>query len=514
MNGVQAAVPRARVRTAAAIRAPRLWWVASAAVLLLAITVQPFRDSDVWWHLAVGRLITTHGIPAQEPFSFLQAAHAWVGQQWLYEVLLYRLVNLGGDGLASLALGILAALAVAVAALSVPHARRIPGAWLAAAMVFSGLVMAEVVGVRGQVISVLGTALVLLVVARWRDGHTRAVWALPPLFLLWANLHAGFIAGFGVLAIALLLARPADRVSEARRTLLLAALLGGVATMVNPAGPSLYGYVAGTFFNPTLTSAITEWASPDFHNMWLRLFEAEAVVLVFLWVLSRGPDAYDVVLGGAAVVATLQAQRNVSLFAIIAVPQIARYGAEAWSLQVAPRLRSRHRDPANAALLGSIATMVITVAVAVTVAPQLSAGSTASFDAARYPVAPADYIATHLARRRLYSIDTWGGYLAYRFPQHRVVFLYGETAVLGNADLQLYEDVHLLRSNWTHVLTSEAIHDAVVPLHSQEASGFHALRWRVDCYDSTSDAVVMSAPTDSTASEPALLSAPISSPRC
>ena len=61
-------------------------WVIGAAVLSLVLTVQPFRDSDVWWHLAIGHYILAHGIPAVEPFSFLHAANPWVGQQWLYEV--------------------------------------------------------------------------------------------------------------------------------------------------------------------------------------------------------------------------------------------------------------------------------------------------------------------------------------------------------------------------------------------------------------------------------------------
>ena len=83
-----------------------------AAIVVLVLTVQPFSDTDVWWHLALGRLITTSGIPAHEPFSFLPAAHAWVGQQWLYEVTLAGLVGAGGAGLASLVMGLAAVAAV------------------------------------------------------------------------------------------------------------------------------------------------------------------------------------------------------------------------------------------------------------------------------------------------------------------------------------------------------------------------------------------------------------------
>ncbi|MGA8634883.1 MAG: hypothetical protein WB805_08520, partial [Candidatus Dormiibacterota bacterium] len=85
--------------------ASRIVWIAAAAIVVLVLTVQPFSNTDVWWHLALGRLITTAGIPAHEPFSFLPAAHAWVGQQWLYEVTIAGLVGAGGAGLASLVMG-------------------------------------------------------------------------------------------------------------------------------------------------------------------------------------------------------------------------------------------------------------------------------------------------------------------------------------------------------------------------------------------------------------------------
>ena len=296
-------------------------WVIGAAVLSLVLTVQPFRDSDVWWHLAVGHYILAHGIPAVEPFSFLHAAHPWVGQQWLYEVGLARLVDLGGPGLASLLMGVVASAALLIAALSIPRERRPPGPVTAAALLLSALVAAQLLGVRGQVISLLGAALVLHLVMRWRHGSTRVLLALPVVFAVWANLHAGFVIGLGIALVALLTVRGVER----RRRLLLGAAIAAsaVATLANPAGPGLWGYVGATFADPTITGVVTEWRSPDFHDVWLRLFEAEAILLVIAWVLAPRRDLFDLVLAGGVFTASLQAQRNVSLFALVAAPQLA-----------------------------------------------------------------------------------------------------------------------------------------------------------------------------------------------
>lgn len=472
-------------------------WVIGAAMLSLVLTVQPFRDSDVWWHLAMGHYIVAHGIPAVEPFSFLHAANPWVGQQWLYEVGLARVVDLGGAALASLVMGVVASSALLIAVLSIPPHRRPAGPWMAAALILSALVAAQLVGVRGQVISLFGAAVVLYVVMRWRSGSTRVLLVLPPLFLVWANLHAGFIIGLGIAIVALLAVRTAGR----RSRLLLGAAIaaGALATLVNPAGPGLWSYVGTTFTNPTLTGVVTEWQSPDFHGTWLRLFEVESALLVVAWTLSRRRDLFDLVLAGAVFAACLQAQRNVSLFALVAAPQLAMYGADAWSAQRSrlpriplwPPAGKRWRRPPR--WFASALVAVVAAGTAAAVAPQLTASAAASYESSHEPRAAADYAAVHLAGHRIYSIDTWTGYLAGRFPVGRVVYLYDETAVFGDAALQQYLDIHDLRPDWAQVIGDAGIRDAILPAGSQEVAALFTLGWSVDCRDPVSASVVMSA---------------------
>jgi hypothetical protein len=471
-------------------------WVVGAAIGSLVLTVQPFRDSDVWWHLAMGHYIIAHGIPTVEPFSFLHAANPWVGQQWLYELGLARLVDLGGPGLASLVMGAVASSALLIATLAIPAHRRPAGPWMAAALLLSALVAAQLVGVRGQVFSLFGAAVVLYVVMRWRSGSTRVLLVLPPLFAVWANLHAGFIIGLGIAVLALLTVRTPVR--SARMLLGAAIVAAALATLANPAGPGLWSYAVSTFTNPTLTGVVTEWQSPDFHDNWLRLFEVEAVLLVVAWTLSRRRDGFDLLLAGAAFAASLQAQRNVSLFAVVAAPQLAMYGADAWSAQRAghprlaawPRATSWARPPR---WFASALLAVLAAGTAAAVVPQLTASAAASYESSHEPKAAADYAAAHLAGRRLYSIDTWTGYLAGRFPVGRVVYLYDETAVFGDAALQQYLDIHDLRPDWAQVISDAGIHDAILPAGGQEAAALLTLGWSVDCRDPASGSVVMSA---------------------
>lgn len=489
-----AAVSPARHDEPGRARGMRWAWILGAAGVSLLLTVQALRDPDVWWHLAVGNLIRAHGIPSQEPFTFLGAPNPWVGQQWGYEVALSWTYAIGA-WLPMLLMGLVASAAFVVAVRSVPRALRVPGPFLAAGMLISAVAAGTFLGVRGQVITLLGTAIALWVLARWRAGSVRAVWVLPPLFLLWANLHAGFVTGFVVvLLVALSVAvwrrvAPASAPSAALRPLLLALLLGAIATLANPAGVHLYPYIWQTFANPSLTNGITEWMSPDFHLTALRLFEVAAVLLVVLWVLSRRPDPVDVVLGIAALAASLQAQRNVALFAVVAAPQLARYGWMAWtSWDRRPRVAafSRPRPVLPALVMAAAVTVAV---VAAHVVPLSRASQVARDTAHDFPVAAADYVAAHDAGQRMYSLYEWGGYLADRFPTQRTVYIYGESAVFGSERMERYLDIHLVRPGWQTELDGMTV--AIVPAESQEATAFTEIGWTVQCHDVASDAVVM-----------------------
>lgn len=477
-----------------ATRAGRLAWIGAAAIVVLVLAVQPFSNTDVWWNLALGRLITSSGIPAHEPFSFLPAAHAWIGQQWLYQVTLAGLVGAGGAGLASLVMGLVATAAVVLGALSVPSTARVTGPWLALAMVITGIVLTSVVGVTSEEITVLGVAIVLFVISRWREGRTAAVWGLPPLFLIWANMDTGFAAGLLILMAALVLIRPAD--DSGRRQMALALVVSAIAALANPIGPNIYVSVIAGVISPGAAQNLTGWASPNFHDWSMRIFEAEIILMVVLWTISGGPDRFAAIVSFGLLIATLFAQENLGILAIVLIPQLAVHGVRAWKRHVEPRLANqpwatrRHLHP----IATSGVLVAMTAAMAVVLVPQLSPTAAASYQATTYPEAAASYVAAHFPGQRIYTVDTWGGYLAYRFPDGRVVFLYDEPAVFSTSALNQYLDVDQLAPDWTRVLTNEGIRVAILPSDAREASAMHALGWTIDCYDLTSSSMVMSAP--------------------
>jgi hypothetical protein len=83
------------------------------------------------------------------------------------------------------------------------------------------------------------------------------VWLLPVLIALWANVHGSFILGPVAVAVAWLEDVAAG--GPRARRLLAVAVLGALATLVNPYGPGAWSYAAGLTTNPIIRRLITEW---------------------------------------------------------------------------------------------------------------------------------------------------------------------------------------------------------------------------------------------------------------
>jgi len=159
-------------------------------------------DYDIWWHLKVGDWIVEHlAVPHTGILSRTAADRPWVAYSWGYEVLLSRAY----DWFGLIGIGLFGSLlTVGVAYCVYWMLRRLSGRfWLAA--ILAGIVCAAFlfnVMPRPVFFSMMlycGT-LVLLLQAQ-RSGRVEPLYWLPPLLLLWANLHIQFI--YGLFAIGL-----------------------------------------------------------------------------------------------------------------------------------------------------------------------------------------------------------------------------------------------------------------------------------------------------------------------
>jgi len=340
-------------------------------VAALALCIDRARNGDLYLQLFTGRFITQHGLVSHDPFPTIGQGRPWLNQQWLSELGFYAAAkSIGVTGITVL----YAALIAAPLALVLSSLRRKGAGMLlaAAALYFPGLL--AIIHPRPAGFTLLAfSALVVIILAAWRPqsplgaGPRRVRWAvtaIPLLFGLWGNLHAGFIAGLLLIALV-----GVGLIADERRGLLVdavtrhrVALLGlagllatAAVTLATPLGAAIWSYVL-SFRHPGISLATKEW-EPALQSPWALAYLA--VVVVFsAWLWWRSPTPRRVmpalVVAGFVVFAALSI-RNLIFVAPAVAFQIACSAPD----RVAPVRRLPVVAPAVAAVAAVVAYVAV-----------------------------------------------------------------------------------------------------------------------------------------------------------
>ena len=248
-------------------------------------------DPDFGWHYRSGEYILAHGVPSHDVFTYTAQNFWWINHEWLNDVLMYGVAHQFGYWVLGLVFAAAWTTAFVLAA-----GRRL--SWTAIGLLLGGVV--QYVGVRGVTWTALGLAAVLAIMRRRRRRYP----LLPPLFIVWSNVHAGFAIGLAMVALAAVLGRD-------RRL----ALWGAAAipcTLLNPYGYGVYVELWRTMSDHKIAGYIVEWAplAPNYAVMPLML-------TVITLLLLRGPGwSFDWVRPAGLAVAALWSNRHMPLLAV------------------------------------------------------------------------------------------------------------------------------------------------------------------------------------------------------
>lgn len=178
--------------------------VISALVYLMLASpaMKPISDPDIWWHLRTGQWILEHGqLPTHDPFASSSAGKTWVPYSWLFDVLIYNLyLHWSLSGLLAFRVAMALCIAFAVSALVRRFQMSFPMETGLLALIF--LTMAPLMTPRSWLFSIFFFAVELNIISCVRrSGNVHALLFLPPIFVLWANLHIQFVYGLAVLVL-------------------------------------------------------------------------------------------------------------------------------------------------------------------------------------------------------------------------------------------------------------------------------------------------------------------------
>ena len=311
-------------------------------LIVLCFVAHTRADADLWGHVIFGRDIVRAGaVHSADPYSFTSDIN-WVNHEWLAEVMMWAGYAFGGPaGLVVVKILVVSLAGALLLAAWTPFV--LPLKWRDG-LLFAVALSAwpQIATFRPQVFSIaLFAALLFLLNRIYRGERAADVWLLPLLFALWVNLHGGWLVGAGVLVLFVTTAMVDRSFAGNRAMLLTASVVAAAATLANPYGPAMLGFLGETV-RPARAD-IVEW-QPMSGLPWVALgFWAIPAAIAIVAILRRGrsiPLAWlviTIVLG----IGAFRVARLVGFFSLVVGFLIAPF---IWGEPVAERNSDRPRD--------------------------------------------------------------------------------------------------------------------------------------------------------------------------
>jgi hypothetical protein len=306
--------------------APLPWWW-NASLIALGLAMALFRlipteaDPDLWGHLRFG-LDTLSGasIVRADIYSYLSGDQRWINHEWLAEAIMAIAWNgYGAPGLVTVKVAI--GLGIAIVVCRHLSARGVP---LLGALLMTAYGMAVILpglrSLRPQAFTYLAFALLLVWIHRASRGHLKPMLLAPPLMAVWANVHGGFVAGLGVIAMWVVADVSRLRGRGRPAGLAIAACVIAAASVAATVIATPYGWTLWTFLARTLgpRPEIAEWQGVSLVTIQGLAYLAVAGTGVTALFLTRRPRLpIDILLIVCAVLLPFIAQRHLPLTVLI-----------------------------------------------------------------------------------------------------------------------------------------------------------------------------------------------------
>lgn len=428
-------------------------------------------DGDPARHLRHGReILETGAIIRVDQFSLLHQGQPYVDMEYGTQIMMALIERM--FGLAGVV--VFASLLIATAHSLVAWflLRRGVDALLAYGVALFSALIAQVHWLARPHLVTLALIPVLL---DWLDRDRPAPrWWFVLLFLVWANLHAGFLFGLTLMGIYLTglviegLLDPAERPARWRQAggLLVTMVLSALVTLINAYGPGLHRHAFANLSDPYLTNQTIEFMSPNFHWLGVKFFLVAIVAVIGGFALLRTPVRWPHLLViGATIASALLYQRNITLFALTGFPLAILYLNRLWVRLPGGtfRLQLARASRAGRTLPWAVGAAVLLFALAgrggiignVEFIPN-------QFDRQTFPVDIVREARADGLQGRLFNDFRFGGYLQYAWPEQKV-FIDGATDVYGADIMRAHGTVLALHRGWRDSLAAWEIDMILVP---------------------------------------------------
>jgi len=462
-------------------------------------------DGDTGYHIRAGEyILETFSVPHHDIFSFNSPPPSWTAHEWLSEVimaLLHRAFGLTGVVL----------FFIFLISLTYPLLFRAMRIWRGNILADTLIILLVIVSspfhwlARPHAFSLLLLVGWYHLLEAFQKESRNHLYLLPPLMLLWVNLHGGFIAGFLLLLIffvgnVVAVRFPADCGKEqARRKArvlgytILACLL---VSLINPYGIQILSFPFQLVSNRYLMDNVNEFMSPDFHLVMPFKYLLFMTIAIFA-VSLRKADIIEISLILIFTNMALVSARYIPIYCVITAPILSRHAGFVLDQAEGKRFPNLKKKADNIAGIDASVSGYISVFIVVL----LVAGAAAKgklefrFDGTKKPVGAVEFLKSEYIPGNMFNNDEFGDYLIYAaYPRYRV-FIDGRSDMYGEERTKEYRKVITLGAGWEEVIEKYDIGwvffdaDSILSRALQEKE-----RWRLIYADGVANIIVRDSP--------------------
>lgn len=241
-----------------------------------------FIDPDMWWHIRLGEQILNGSFISN--LTFTCQNYLWINHSWLSDVLIAVFNQLFGLGGLSIFFALVFLTGIVFNFLSlkkilIQEKINISRTGILLYFIVFTLILASFIAIRPQVFTFLFINILLYFLLHFHfSNKINYKWLLGLflLFVLWVNLHGGFLIGIALIAIFFLYyfidilinlyKFDKNKIKEAfikGRFLFILIILCLLATLINPFGLDLWKEAFTLILGSNNASFINEWRSLD-----------------------------------------------------------------------------------------------------------------------------------------------------------------------------------------------------------------------------------------------------------
>lgn len=430
---------------------------------------------DTFWHLRTGEIIIRNKeIMSTDTFTFHSEDEEWLypSLNWLSEVQLFTVYDLFGFAGLNILVALIATISMGFIYYSMSGSPLLRGFVLILATITARIYW----GARPHIYGFLFTSIFIWVLENYRRKNINRFWLLPIIMILWVNSHAGFFIGLALVLIYMignvfetiinnfshkresfwneLKTLPKRLITKKVKDYSLIILILLVSINLNPIGINAFAFPGKTLSMTVLKNLISEWQSPDFHEIGFQPFLWMILALIISMVISsKKLKLSELLLLTSFGFMGFLASRNIYLFALICAPIITHLllpVEENLTKNISDYGSENHSSNKFFSAIKLILILLVVVAVVLQITPYLNEQNNINFVSEHNPVSASKQLAVFSSNYRILNSYNHGGFLLWALPSQKV-FIDGRTDLYGDDFIYDWVKMVNLELGWKEI---------------------------------------------------------------